>query len=149
MVAGLRRSGVVAPWVFASATDNAAFPTYGTDVLVPELRPGDVVVWDHLQPHGQAAAGATLKPLPARRPDLIPSEKWWPIGNGSKVAKLVQPEWRNRKMYRHHLRTIFRASGSTTGPGLPSHTGPEFQAPRFELPADRRRFALPPESRLC
>jgi transposase len=43
VVAGLRLSGVVAPWAFEGATDNAAFETYVTEVLVPELRPGDVV----------------------------------------------------------------------------------------------------------
>jgi transposase len=84
MLAGLRLAGVVAPWVFEGATDNAAFETYVTEVLVPALRPGDVVVWDHLQPHEQAvvvqaveAAGATVKPLPPHSPDLTPIEKLW------------------------------------------------------------------------
>jgi transposase len=89
MLAGLRLSGVVAPWVFEGATDNAAFETYVTDVLAPALRPGDVVVWDGLQPHRQAvvvqaveAVGATVKPLPPHSPDLTPIEKLWSKAKG-------------------------------------------------------------------
>jgi transposase len=84
MIAGLRLSGVVAPWMFGGATDNVAFETYVTEVLVPELEPGDVVVWDNLKPHKTAAvvraveaAGATVKPLPPHSPDLTPIEKMW------------------------------------------------------------------------
>jgi transposase len=84
MLAGLRLSGVVAPWLFVGATDNVAFETYVTEVLAPELRPGDVVVWDHLQAHEQAvvvqaveAVGATVQPLPPHSPDLTPIEKMW------------------------------------------------------------------------
>jgi len=84
MLAGLRLSGVVAPWVFAGATDTAAFETYVTEVLVPELRLGDVVIWDNLKPHLSAAAvaaveqaGATVKPLPPHSPDLTPIEEMW------------------------------------------------------------------------
>src|SRR5436305_11834190 len=84
MIAGLRLSGVVAPWVFEGATDNPAFETYVTEVLAPELRPGDVVVWDNLRPHQQAvvvqaveAVGATVKRLPPHSPDLTPIEKLW------------------------------------------------------------------------
>jgi len=84
MIAGLRLSGVVAPWVFAGATDTAAFETYVTEVLAPELEPGDVVVWDNLKPHKSAAAvraveavGATVLPLPPHSPDLTPIEKMW------------------------------------------------------------------------
>ena len=84
MIAGLRLSGVVAPWMFVGATDNVAFQTYVTEVLVPELQTGDVVVWDNLQPHKQAvlmqaieAVGATVKPLPPHSPDLTPIEKLW------------------------------------------------------------------------
>ena len=34
-----------------SATNTAMFENYVEDVLVPELKPGDVVVWDNLRPH--------------------------------------------------------------------------------------------------
>lgn len=84
LVSGMRLSGVVAPWAFAGATDGPAFATYVTEVLAPQLRQGDVVVWDNLQPHKQAAvveavtqAGATVEPAPPWSPDLLPIEKLW------------------------------------------------------------------------
>jgi transposase len=50
--------------------------------LVPELRWGDVVVWDNLSPHHSASAiaaieavGARVAPLPVYRPDLTPIEE--------------------------------------------------------------------------
>jgi transposase len=84
LVSGMRLSGVVAPWTFAGATDGPAFATYVTEVLAPQLQPGDVVVWDNLRPHKQAAvveavtqAGATVEPAPPWSPDLLPIEKLW------------------------------------------------------------------------
>ena len=52
------------------------------DVLAPELKPGDVVLWDHLKPHQSEeaseaveAAGARVVPLPPWSPDLTPIEE--------------------------------------------------------------------------
>ena len=56
LIVGMRQTGVVAPLAFEGATDQLAFRTYVRDVLVPELQPGDVVVWDNLQPHKDAEA---------------------------------------------------------------------------------------------
>ena len=39
------------PLVSPGATDTQAIQTYVDQVLVPELRPGDVVVFDNLKPH--------------------------------------------------------------------------------------------------
>lgn len=82
LIAGLRPTGVVAPLAFLGATDAAAMATYVPKVLVPELQPGDVVVWDNLQPHKNAevikaieAAGARVKPLPVYSPDMTPIEE--------------------------------------------------------------------------
>ena len=84
MIAGLRLAGVVAPMVLEGAMDTAAFETWVIEGLVPELEPGDVVVWDNLSPHKSAtaeaavqAAGATVKPLPPHSPDLTPIEEMW------------------------------------------------------------------------
>ena len=45
-------------------------------VLVPELKPGDVVVWDNVKPHkSEEAAGARVVPLPPYSPDLSPIEE--------------------------------------------------------------------------
>ncbi len=58
------------------------FENYVEDVLVPELKPGDVVIWDNLSSHQSeeaaeavAGAGADLVPLPPWSPDLTPYEE--------------------------------------------------------------------------
>ena len=43
-VAGLRSSGMVAPMVLDGPINGAAFQAYIDQVLVPELKPGDIVV---------------------------------------------------------------------------------------------------------
>src|SRR4051812_24877720 len=70
-VAGLRTSGVVAPFVLNGPINRAAFEAYVEKVLVPALRPGDVVILDNLSSHKGArvralieAAGASLLYLP-------------------------------------------------------------------------------------
>jgi transposase len=92
LIVGLRPTEVVAPFVFEGATDGAAMATYVPQVLVPELQPGDVVVWDNLQPHKNAqviaaieAAGARVEPLPVYSPDLTPVEEL-----GSKVKEFLR-----------------------------------------------------------
>jgi transposase len=80
-VAGLRRSGMVAPMVLDGPINRIAFQAYVEQVLVPELRPGDIVVMDNLSSHkGPAvrqaieAAGAQLLYLPPYSPDFNPIE---------------------------------------------------------------------------
>lgn len=82
LLVGLRPTAVVAPLVFEGATDKVALGTYVSEVLLPELRPGDVVVWDNLPPHKNAQviqaiaeAGARVNPLPEYSPDLTPIEE--------------------------------------------------------------------------
>ncbi len=80
-VAGLRRSGIVAPFVLDGPINRAAFETYVAQVLVPELRQGDVVIMDNLSSHKGPrvrelieAAGASLLYLPPYSPDFNPIE---------------------------------------------------------------------------
>ena len=82
LTCGLRLSGVTAPLAFPGATNSDLFETYVEDVLVPELKPGDVVIWDNLKPHQSEeairaveAAGACVEPLPPWSPDLTPIEE--------------------------------------------------------------------------
>jgi len=70
-IAGLRRFGMVAPFVFNCPVNRQVFETYIEKVLVLELRPGDIVIMDNLGSHkGHAiepmirAEGATLRYLP-------------------------------------------------------------------------------------
>jgi transposase len=82
LITGMGLRGVVAPFAFVGATDTLAFQTYVTEVLVPVVRPGDVVVWDNLKPHKDKeviaaveAAGARVEPLPPWSPDKTPIEE--------------------------------------------------------------------------
>jgi transposase len=68
-------------WVLDGPMDGLAFEAYVTQVLVPTLRPGDIVVMDNLAAHKRAevgiainAAGAQLLYLPPYSPDLNPIE---------------------------------------------------------------------------
>jgi transposase len=80
-VAGLRLTGMVAPMVLDGPINGHAFQAYVDQVLVPELRPGDIVIMDNLGSHkGSAvraaieAVGAMLLYLPPYSPDFNPIE---------------------------------------------------------------------------
>lgn len=82
LVAALRLSGVTSPMAFPGAMDTPTFESYVEHILIPELHPGDVVVWDNLKPHQSAAArrfiagaGGRLVRLPPYSPDYTPIEK--------------------------------------------------------------------------
>ena len=81
-IAALRHDGIVAPFVLDGPINGESFRTYVEQVLVPELRPGDIVVMDNLGSHKTPAirqairaAGAKLFYLPAYSPDLNPIEQ--------------------------------------------------------------------------
>jgi transposase len=80
-VGALRRTGMVAPMVLDGPINGAWFQAYVEQVLVPELRPGDIVIMDNLSSHKGAgvrsaieAADARLLYLPPYSPDLNPIE---------------------------------------------------------------------------
>jgi transposase len=82
LTCGVRLGGVTAALAFPGATNMAMFENYVEDVLVPELKPGDVVVWDNLpSPQSEEAVeavegvGARVVPLPPWSPDLTPIEE--------------------------------------------------------------------------
>ena len=81
VIAGLRTDGPVAPCLLDGPINRDAFEAYVEQVLVPALRPDDIVVVDNLSSHkGPAvrglieAAGAELLHLPPYSPDLNPIE---------------------------------------------------------------------------
>jgi len=55
-IAALRHDRIDAPWVFDGPINGEIFRTYVEKVLVPTLRPGDVVVMDNLGSHKSAPA---------------------------------------------------------------------------------------------
>lgn len=80
-VAGLTTRGMIAPFVLDGPINRTAFETYVDKVLVPELRPGDIVVMDNLSSHkgphvreSIESAGASLLFLPPYSPDFNPIE---------------------------------------------------------------------------
>jgi transposase len=82
LVAGLRIDGIAAPFVLDGPINRNAFEIYVAKVLVPELKPGDIVVMDNLSSHKGpavramiAAVGASLLYLPPYSPDFNPIEK--------------------------------------------------------------------------
>lgn len=79
--AGLRLNGIVAPMLLDGPMNGAAFLAYVEQVLVPTLKPGDIVIMDNLPAHKPAAvrqaieaAGAELRFLPPYSPDFNPIE---------------------------------------------------------------------------
>ena len=81
-LATLRHDGITAPFVLDGPINGDWFLAYVEQVLVPTLKPGDVVVMDNLGSHkGKAVrrairqAGAHLLFLPPYSPDLNPIEQ--------------------------------------------------------------------------
>jgi transposase len=77
----LRCDGLTAPLVIDGAINGELFVAYVEQVLVPTLKPGDVVIMDNLRVHKMAAvrqaveaSGATLLFIPPYSPDLNPIE---------------------------------------------------------------------------
>lgn len=84
MIGALRLEGSSACMTIEGATDTEIFRVYVQEVLLPTLRPGDIVVMDNLSPHKSeptlellARAGAQALFLPAYSPDFNPIEKMW------------------------------------------------------------------------
>lgn len=81
LVAGLSRTGMVAPMTLDGPINGEWFEAYVRHVLLPELRPGNVVIMDNLSSHKRPAvrelieaAGAKLMFLPPYSPDFNPIE---------------------------------------------------------------------------
>jgi transposase len=84
ILSALRLDGTTAAMVIEGATDAEVFAAYVGQVLIPNLRAGDIVVMDNLAPHKMPgiiraveAAGAEIWFLPPYSPDLNPIEKMW------------------------------------------------------------------------
>ena len=80
-IAAMTANGVAASASFDGATDTELFVAFVREVLVPVLRPGQVLVMDNLGPHKAPAvarlvesAGARVLYLPPYSPDYNPIE---------------------------------------------------------------------------
>jgi transposase len=82
-IGALRANGLTAPAVFDGAINGESFLARVEQVLVPTLRPGDIVIVDNLPSHKvdgvqtaiEAAGSAELRYLPSYSPDLNPIEQ--------------------------------------------------------------------------
>ena len=84
MLGALRWDRFETPLLIEGAMDSVVFRGYIERMLVPTLRPDDVVVMDNLSPHKTVgvqeaieAVGATVRYLPPYSPDFNPIEFMW------------------------------------------------------------------------
>ncbi len=81
-LAALRHDRIDAPWLLDGPINGERFRIYVEKVLIPTLKPGDIVIADNLGSHKSKAvrqairnAGARLLFLPKYSPDLNPIEQ--------------------------------------------------------------------------
>lgn len=82
LFASLSLAGITAPMIMEGAAGRPAFQAYIEQVLVPTLRPGQVVILDNLSVHKQPALERALEAvgcevifLPTYSPDFNPIEQ--------------------------------------------------------------------------
>ena len=84
MIGALSLAGLIAMGTINAGTSTDVFAAYVEQILVPELKPGQVVVMDNLAAHRSPrikaaieAAGASVLFLPPYSPELNPIELFW------------------------------------------------------------------------
>ena len=99
-LAALRHDRITAPWLLEGPIDGESFATYVEKVLLPTLRPGDIVIMDNLGSHrGRIirrfirSAGAKLFLLPKYSPDRTRSNRCSP---SSSTCCAKQPRERSK-----------------------------------------------------
>jgi transposase len=145
---GLSLDGVTVPMAVPGSTDGHYFLSYIKQVVVPVLRPGNVVLFDNLPAHKVVgvreaieATGARLLLLPPYSPDLSPVENC-----GAKIKGAVRGDAPRT------VHAVYEAIGHAIGQvtlsdarGWFTHSGYRLRPSR--VPAGHglpRLFALPP-----
>ncbi len=128
-VGALRLEGMTAPMVLDGAMHGAAFLAYVEQVLVPTLKPGDIVVMDNLPAHKPVAvrraieaAGAELRFLPPYSPDFNPIEMAF-----SKLKALL------KKVAARTLDDLFDAIATSIDTFTPKECRNYFNAAGYDL----------------
>ena len=128
-LAALRHDRIEAPWLVEGPIDGESFRTYVEKVLLPTLRPGDIVIIDNLGSHrGKAvrqiirSAGAKLFFLPKYSPDLNPIEQVF-----AKLKHLL------RKAQARTVATVCTAIGELLGGFTPSECSNYFKNAGYGL----------------
>jgi transposase len=84
LIGALSFEGFLGGLEIEGSVNGDVFEAFVEQVLVPQLRPGKVVIWDNVSFHRREslrelieAHGATVKFLPAYSPELNPIEECW------------------------------------------------------------------------
>jgi transposase len=84
IIAGLCKKKPVAPFYFEGYCNTEVILTWMKQILIPELEPGQTIIWDNARFHQSPKIKALLESvdckllfLPPYSPDLNPIEKWW------------------------------------------------------------------------
>jgi transposase len=126
MLGALGLDGLVAAMTVEGFTDGNVFLAFLHEVLVPQLRPGHVVILDNLKAHkvagvaeACAAAGARLLSFPPYSPDLSPIEECW-----SKVKALLRAKAaRTLEALEQAIAEVFTAITVADARGWFTHAG--------------------------
>jgi transposase len=157
LVMGLGLRGVVAPWAFKGAMNGEHFDVYVRQVLMPELKRGDVVIVDGLGAHRLRGVRQALRTrgvrywiLPAYSPDLSPVENC-----GSKVKEALRAAAPRTvpavydamvravdKVFRQDAQGWFALKGYVRRPRRPTRRRPV----RSQAPARVGRARAPPNA---
>ncbi len=84
IIAGLAQGNSLAPMMFEGYCNTDVVKGWVEEMLLPELKPGQTVIWDNASFHQSPefkklieSVGCTLIYLPTYSPDFNPIEKWW------------------------------------------------------------------------
>jgi hypothetical protein len=120
-VGALRTTGMTAPMVLDGPMDGSAFEAYVTQVLVPTLRAGNIVVMDNLAADKRAdvgiaidAADARLLYLPPYSPDRngLRQAQSCPSKGGRQISRGFGRRYRRRlgRLHRPRMSEFLRRS---------------------------------------
>ncbi len=122
-LAALRHDGITAPCVIDGPINGESFRAYVEQILLPTLKPGDIVVMDNLGSHKGRETRATIRSVGARllflppySPDLNPIEQVF-----AKMKTLL------RKAEERTVEAVWRRIGTLLGNFTPSECANYFR----------------------
>ncbi len=84
MISAISLQGIVGSMALPGATDGDAFEAYVRQILLPKLKPGQIIVMDNLSAHKRRSVIEAIESvdcevwfLPPYSPDLNPIENMW------------------------------------------------------------------------
>lgn len=130
LIAALGLSGIRCSTVVDGAVNADIFEAFIEHVLVPELRPGDVVIMDNLSSHKRSrtrelieSVGAKVSYLPPYSPDLNPIEMIF-----SKIKQLLRSlQCRTRTALWEAMQSVLDAVTATDAANCFVHCGYRYE----------------------